>query len=397
MAISYIGSATGSTSATLPAHQAGDLIIVFAYRAGSTSTPSVPTSPAYTSIVSNTANSVVNAAQAAVVGYLIAASSSETSGTWSGASRIDCHVYRGTHPTAPIGRSTSVDVVGYSDSIVRYSGFTLSETSGSSWVAAFAGSVGTSTTGVVTAPTGMVNRSSNTTFNYLGGHDTNGGVSSWSLQTVALGGSNDWMSFCIELLAPTSVPVSVSVTGISGTGTVGSVTTAAKANVSPTGLAAASAVGGVETLGAALIDVTGEAATGAVGTVIITALVEVTGEAATSAVGTVTASAGASIAVTGEAATGAAGDVEVITAILVSGVAATGAVGTVSVTAIENVSVSVTGLSATSALGSVQAEAGTDVTVTGLSATGSIGSVSVYIGWSIIGTTQTPSWADTQT
>jgi hypothetical protein len=201
--ISFIGQATGTTSiTTMPTHQAGDLIIIFAYRAGSTSAPTVPTGSGYTSKLTNTAAEVVNAAQAAVVGFKIAASGSETSGTWTNASRIVCHVYRGVDQTTPLGGSSTYDIGNNGNgTTLTYEALTMQITNGTSWLVAFAGSIGTSGTGTDDPPGAMVNRSTLASSNYVAGHDTNGGVSSWSRKTKALGANTDWMTFCVEIRA----------------------------------------------------------------------------------------------------------------------------------------------------------------------------------------------------
>lgn len=88
-----------------------------------------------------------------------------------------------------------------------------------------------------------------------------------------------------------------------------------------------------------------------------------------------------SVSVTGVSATGAVGDVTVTAISGVSvdatGVSATGAVGTVSVTAVSNVSTSVTGVSAAGAVGTVTVTAKATVSPTGVSATGAVGTVTI--------------------
>lgn len=46
MSLSRIGSATGTTSLTMPAHQAGDILVMFVYRDGSTTGVAAPKNPA---------------------------------------------------------------------------------------------------------------------------------------------------------------------------------------------------------------------------------------------------------------------------------------------------------------------------------------------------------------
>jgi surface protein len=91
--ITYIGEATGTTSATLPAHQAGDLILAFAFRDGSTTLPTQPTG--WESIDTAAANTC-----SARFSYKIAASGGESTGTWTNASTTIFLVYRGVDTTA---------------------------------------------------------------------------------------------------------------------------------------------------------------------------------------------------------------------------------------------------------------------------------------------------------
>jgi surface protein len=88
--ITYIGSASGVASATLPAHQVGDLIIAFAFREESTASVALPTIPTgWTSI--DTANGNRFAAR---VAYRVATSSGTVSGTWTNATTVIFLVYR---------------------------------------------------------------------------------------------------------------------------------------------------------------------------------------------------------------------------------------------------------------------------------------------------------------
>jgi surface protein len=96
--ITYIGNATGTDSATLPTHQTGDLILAFAFRDGSTTLPTLPSG--WTSIDTAAANIC-----SARVAYKVAASSGETTGTWTNATTVIFLVYRGVN----ISRITNID------------------------------------------------------------------------------------------------------------------------------------------------------------------------------------------------------------------------------------------------------------------------------------------------
>lgn len=73
---------------TLPTHQAGDDILMFAFRDGSTTPPTRPGD--WTALQSGGGSTCSSAS-----GYKTAASSSETCGTWTNATLLVCGVYRG--------------------------------------------------------------------------------------------------------------------------------------------------------------------------------------------------------------------------------------------------------------------------------------------------------------
>lgn len=159
----------------------------------------------------------------------------------------------------------------------------------------------------------------------------------------------------------------------------------------------------------ASISVTGVQATGQVGAVILNESVSVTGSVGTGAVGSVVAVQSRSVSVTGVSATGTVGGnraelggslfgglsfaeepfagladdisstVDVVTGASdsVTGLSATGAVGTVSVTG--TAVAPVTGVTATGQAGSVFVIQSANVSVTGVAATGSVGAVAAVI------------------
>ena len=204
MAISYIGSATGTNSiASMPAHQAGDLLLFFAFRDGNVTAPSLPSD--YTNILTGSDSDLVSSCR---VGYKIAASGSETSGTWTNATGLICHVYRGVDQTTPIGGSKAYSYFDTGNNTVNYRVITMTDTSGASWVAGFAGHAATNTS-LETAPTGMTNRTNVVdATDEAAGHDTNGGVTSWTTKTVSVGGTTaSWCSAVVEILANPTITV----------------------------------------------------------------------------------------------------------------------------------------------------------------------------------------------
>ena len=86
------------TSVALPAHQPGDLIVISAIRWGSSTIPALPAG--FTSLIASSSS------HGRRLGYKIATSSSETSGTWTSAIVVVASVYRGLSPGA-VATSTS--------------------------------------------------------------------------------------------------------------------------------------------------------------------------------------------------------------------------------------------------------------------------------------------------
>jgi hypothetical protein len=177
MAISFIGSATAvGDSVTLPSHQAGDLIVVFAV-----SNNNLVTEPVDYEVVGNGGPSM-NAA----MGYKIAANGSEVSGTWTNSQVIIAAIYRSSDKVLTAG--TTVRAGSASSSSISY-GSLPGDQFLNSWVIA-CGAAENSTATVGTAPSGMTNRTTVTdgTSNLAAGlHDTNATVTSWSTQSAALG------------------------------------------------------------------------------------------------------------------------------------------------------------------------------------------------------------------
>lgn len=190
MAISFVGQATGVTSATLPTHQAGDLILAFAYRDGNNTAPTVP-SPFITIA------SAGGSSNSSALAYYTAINGSTTSGTWTNATSVVFLIYRGCTPVSPIGNNAVG--VGNNTTII-YPALTPSRTDGTSWVVGFAGHRSTNTS-IGTAPTGMTNRASvSDATDQAAGHDTNAPVTSWSATSVAVGGTNsNWIARTVEI------------------------------------------------------------------------------------------------------------------------------------------------------------------------------------------------------
>jgi hypothetical protein len=188
--VSRIGSNSAlGTSVAIPAHQAGDLIVIDAVNTSSGTAVSLP--GGYTSIL----NATPGATTAMRTGYKLAASGAETSGTWTNATSVHVTVYRGVNPAAPIGASIGAQFVGSTS--LRYDTLALQITDGSSWVHS-AGMHTTATDIETNPPNASTNR---TDQGQLATFDTNGGVSSWARATLTLNASGTSRGHVVEIRA----------------------------------------------------------------------------------------------------------------------------------------------------------------------------------------------------
>jgi len=196
MAISYVGSATGTNSATLPSFQSGDVAVVFAFRDGSATNPSVPSG------WTNITNTLDTTSGSGSVGWRRLVETDTTTGTWTNASRVVVGVYRGCEPfITPVGGGANG--TGTTNGSVALTTFTLTRGDGTSWVLGFVGhrsvdtDLGTLWTNMVSLRSNVADATAETCL-----QDTNGGVSSWSTQTRNIGGTaSGWVSRTVELLA----------------------------------------------------------------------------------------------------------------------------------------------------------------------------------------------------
>lgn len=195
MALSYIASGGAqANTVTIPAgHAAGDLLLIFAFRDGSTTSPSIPAG--WTSVGLNAGTLC-----ASTVAYKIATSSSETSGTWTNADALVCNVYRGQFysgtPVINSGGQTGTS------STVNYSGIVSMTDAGNSWVVRFAGNTSIDTA-LETPPTGHTFRAGNVGATCeVASFDTNGAVSSSSFGSTSVGGTTgNYITKTLEILA----------------------------------------------------------------------------------------------------------------------------------------------------------------------------------------------------
>jgi len=164
-AISYVGggssASTSATTITIPAHQAGDLILIIKTCAGS-----MPSAPAgWTVIYTGSAGNAYG-----IVGYKFATASGTVSGTWSNSSSVTMGVavYHNVYDVGNNGqRFTNTNVV----SSITWPGFTVQDTTDTKWIVGLGAPITTIVSGQPNAPTG---RTSRINANYVRIWDTNG-------------------------------------------------------------------------------------------------------------------------------------------------------------------------------------------------------------------------------
>jgi surface protein len=198
--ITYIGEANGTTSATLPAHQAGDLILAFAFRDGSTTLPTQPSGIGWQQLSTRTTTSA-----AARADYKVATSSSETTGTWTNASTVIFLVYRGvnTQNIFNINRITSASGVGTTVTY-RANGYWQNL----SRMVAFAGHRATDTAlGTPPGTLTLIVNPVDATDEAAAFQSTVDNFGNWVETSVSVGGtSSGWITFTMRLRVPI-VPV----------------------------------------------------------------------------------------------------------------------------------------------------------------------------------------------
>lgn len=146
-----VGTAGGDgATVTIPAgHIPGDVLIVFAFRDGNTTNPSIPSG------WTNDTNTIDGTSCSATIGWKVATSTSETSGTWTNADSCVVAVLRNADNIDPIkGRNS---VAGTTNTVV-YPAITAGQLLGASGfkIFAFCGHRSTDVT-IETAPSGMTN------------------------------------------------------------------------------------------------------------------------------------------------------------------------------------------------------------------------------------------------
>jgi surface protein len=190
--ITYIGEANGTTSATLPTHQAGDLILAFAFRDGSTTQA---TQPAGWSAITSATTTLA----AARVSYKIAASGSETTGTWTNATTVIFLVYRGVN----------IENIATIETVSTGSGTTVTYNANGFWqglsrLVAFAGHRSTDTAlGTPPGTLSLIVNPVDATDEAAAFQSTVDNFGNWTSTNVSVGGtSSGWITFTMRLRVP---------------------------------------------------------------------------------------------------------------------------------------------------------------------------------------------------
>lgn len=196
MTVTYVGAATAAgTSLTLPTHNAGDLIFMWATSL-SASCPTVPDST-WSVLANNAIHSNINRTLA----WRLAPTGNSTSGTWGTTSRLTSVIVRGTE-SVPVINFVGTSGTGGTATLPDTS--PLRNASGSSQVVKLFTSFDSTTTGWG-APTGYSIRASGGATWALSKTDTT--VDSQLVTTNNVG--NNWVAAAIEVCRPTTTFLSV--------------------------------------------------------------------------------------------------------------------------------------------------------------------------------------------
>lgn len=233
--ISYVGTATGTTSCTLPAHQSGDLLLAFEGIDGTSTAPTLATG--WTNVTTASINGTSTADSAIRVSCKVATGSSETCTGFTTATSLVVNVYRNTKPattatcasTALGTPSNFTSTINTTSTTVTYNSITNQDAA--SWDVGFAYTPA-ATAGLGTAPSGMTARGLQGSTK-AASNDTNGAVSSFSTANVTVTTAGRVLTSTMEIKGP--VAATPTLTPSSGappqTVTLASATTGANAYI----------------------------------------------------------------------------------------------------------------------------------------------------------------------
>jgi hypothetical protein len=193
-----------ATTVTIPTHAVGDLIMIIAARGDSSTLPTIPSGW----FVAN-GRSFGGSTKSALCAWKLAASASETSGTWTNAGLLACGRFSGTNYCVLAGPNSGAN--GAANNSVAYSAVSLSSAisaavatrmaSASAFVIGVAYSKQNSS-GIDTPPSGMslLGNGQGASVNQIAVHQTSSAVSSWTATNVTTAGNIDWITLMMELI-----------------------------------------------------------------------------------------------------------------------------------------------------------------------------------------------------
>lgn len=224
MAVSLTGSASAaSTSVTLPAHNVGDLIVLYVWRNNTTTAATIPTAggtvPTWTNLGSNPSGT--NNAGYYLLVWAIATATNHTTGTFTNATSMAALVFSGADQTNPIvGRADNSNAAASTQYDVYYPYFESDSTTGaptSSWpqrdlsgaskIVSFTG--GPSTTTFGTTPSGWTRVLTDTTSKICINSLNSSTTSTSTAQSSTGNTSSAYNSLSIEVLAAASTPSTI--------------------------------------------------------------------------------------------------------------------------------------------------------------------------------------------
>lgn len=194
--ISRPGTATSAAATTvaIPTHATGDLILMHVWRNASSTAPTVP---AGWNVLGTSSQGGATKCWAGLY-YKIAASSGETSGTWTSATALECEVFRNAQ--TPVAGDATV-TTGVSTSLT-YPARTISDTA-HSWLSGFSTAA---STGCNTTPTGLSISTSYSEVATRGIYSSNGVQGSNFAQATVSVTSEAWGTSMIEVKATLTEP-----------------------------------------------------------------------------------------------------------------------------------------------------------------------------------------------
>ena len=194
MTTSFIDSAVAeATSLTMPTHQAGDMLVMYAGKVTGTGTIIIPSGWRVVCF------RAINNSMSSVVAVKTASSGAEVSGTWTSAELLACVVYRDSVNYLRVGGSNQgganspTTTITYPAIIPYGSNTSPSSMRATSWVVGF-GLSSVNTGSLETPPSGMTqNRATlaGASVGEIAIHDTVGDVSTWPATNVTIDAGNN--------------------------------------------------------------------------------------------------------------------------------------------------------------------------------------------------------------